>query len=119
MSGSFTDTLYAIFNVKMQVAFFALLLVGFATLFIKNATDSAGFAALFVPALVLGCFAGVFICKMAGVVVTGHKDANVIATASMGMLIAFIIMVGFVRAGGAVRDLSRPLDLDGRTQELD
>ena len=119
MSETLADAIYAIVNVKMQVAMIALALTGLAALFIKSATDSTGFAMLFIPALAFGCLVGVYGCKMAGIVVSSSKDTNIIATAGFGMVVAFILMLVLVRIGGIVRDITRPIQLDGRTQELD
>ncbi len=119
MSGTFADTLYEIFNVKTEVLMFALVLTGFGAMFIKSATDSSGFAALFIPALAFGCLVGVYGCKMVGLVVSSSKDSNVIATAGIGMVLAFVVMLGFVRIGGILRDITRPINLDGRTQETE
>jgi hypothetical protein len=120
MSEAFADTIYSIINVKMQVAGIALVLTALAALFIKNATDSTGFAALFVPAMALGCLLGVYGCKMSGIVISAtNKDSNIIATAGFGMVVAFIVMLVVVRLGGIVRDFSRPINLDGRLQDLE
>jgi hypothetical protein len=113
------DTLFGIVNVKLQVAVIALVLTAFGALFIKNATDSTGFAALFVPAIMLGCLIGVYTFKMLGIVVSTTKDTNIIATAGIGMVLAFIVMVGLVRAAVMIGDATRPINLDGRTQETE
>jgi hypothetical protein len=119
MYQSLAETLYAIMNVKVQVAAIALVLTSFASLFIKNATDSFGFAALFAPALTFGCLVGVYGCKTAGITFSTSPDANIIATAGAGMVLAFLTMLTLVRIGGSVRDIARPVDLGGRAQELD
>ena len=117
MTENFSDTFHAIVTVKTQVAVIALVLTGFAALFIKNATDSTGFAALFVPAIGFGCLAGVYGFKMAGIALSTSREANIIASAGFGMVVAFLIMLAIVRFLGAVRDMSRPIDLAGRIQE--
>jgi hypothetical protein len=115
----FQDTMHAIVTVKTQVAVIAFVLTFLAALIIKSATDSTSLAALFVPALGFGCLVGVYSFKMAGVALSSSKDANVIAAAGIGMVVALVLMLIVVRIFGKFRDMTRPIDLAGRTQQLD
>jgi hypothetical protein len=69
----------------------------FAGLLVRHMTSSTALAIIYAPALAFGALAGVYYCREIGLIVTFDNNANIVATAGIGMLVACMVMLVLTR----------------------
>ncbi len=68
-----------------------------------------GLAFVFAPAIFWGGLSGIYAMREAGLVIATEPAANDVATATLGMIVAVVIMLLLVRLAGALVRISKPL----------
>jgi hypothetical protein len=66
-------------------------------------------ALVFAPVIFWGGLCGIYAMREVGFVATAEKNANVIATATIGMVVALVLMILLVRFLEAVTRIRKPL----------
>jgi hypothetical protein len=92
---------------------FSYIVVGFlavlAGVMVKAMTDSWPLTILFTPVIWFCALAGIYACRVAGLIFTPDRESNLILSAGAGMVVAVALMLLLVRIGFLMGDQRKPV----------
>lgn len=103
------DLFAEILRVNTFTTCVVLALTGWGALLINIATASAILSLSFVPAMGFGALAVIYGLSQAGVTFTAYADANVIISATLGMVFGFLMMIVMIRLFAWATDIRKPV----------
>jgi hypothetical protein len=92
-----------------------LVMVGWATLILQISVDSKSFTAIFIPGMILGGMAALYVARMAMFTLASGKEINAIMLSVIGIIAGFVATLLVIFVIHWIKDLRRPLTMETRS----
>lgn len=113
------DTLNLILNVNFVTAMVVVMLAVGSGIIFREVTNANLMTAVLVPLLAFGGLVSIYALGQAGIFFTSQKETNAVVSSSVGIILALLVMLGFIRSRFAINEMRRPPDAAGRLQDTE